>query len=110
MAAIWKSDPEAWRRLVRECDRIRAKGMPDEVFERLTKRIGHIPAQGKWPRTGLYGCGTPAAARRHRYRGEPLDEACRAAEVAYNRRRRELRRARGAVGLAPGGSDPSPAP
>ena len=34
----------------------------------------------KWPADRLAPCGTPAAARRHHRRGEPLDEACRQAQ------------------------------
>jgi hypothetical protein len=33
-----------------------------------------------WPDHRLAPCGTPAAARRHWRRGEPLDEACRQAD------------------------------
>jgi len=40
-------------------------------------------------------CGTPAAYRRHKRRGEPIDDACREAE---NARQRELRARRKAAG------------
>lgn len=39
------------------------------------------------PRT-LRPCGTPAAASRHRYHGEPLDFACRLAEARQRAERR----------------------
>ncbi|QDK01936.1 hypothetical protein SEA_VIBAKI_56 [Arthrobacter phage Vibaki] len=42
---------------------------------------------GLRPRT-LQPCGTPAAAHRHRQRGEPVDFACHLAEATY---RAELR-------------------
>jgi hypothetical protein len=41
----------------------------------------------------LAPCGTPAAAKRHRYRGEPLDPACVAAERTRNLARYHGRRA-----------------
>lgn len=41
----------------------------------------------------LRPCGTIAAARRHRDRGEPLDEACREEELTQERIRGRLRRA-----------------
>ena len=41
----------------------------------------------------LRPCGTHAAARRHRRRGEPLCQACREAVDDYTRARREARRA-----------------
>lgn len=37
-------------------------------------------------------CGTNAAARRHRTKGEPLDLACRVAEAAYTAELRKLAR------------------
>jgi hypothetical protein len=40
--------------------------------------------RGKPPRAPA-PCGTPAAAKRHRRKGEPLDDACIAAERAYQR-------------------------
>lgn len=43
------------------------------------------------PDTGIAPCGTPAAYRRHKRRGEPIDEACDKA----NRRNRQERNARG---------------
>lgn len=46
----------------------------------------HTPEAGSYD---LAVCGTPAAARRHYRRGEPLDEACKAA----SRRERAERRA-----------------
>lgn len=36
----------------------------------------------RWDEALLAPCGTPAAARRHRRRKEPLDEACRLAARA----------------------------
>lgn len=42
MAGLWATDPEKWRELVARCDEIRARGMSDEVFERLTKKMGLI--------------------------------------------------------------------
>jgi hypothetical protein len=41
--------------------------------------------RGKPPRTPL-PCGTRAAATRHRRKGEPLCDACREAERAYQRK------------------------
>jgi hypothetical protein len=38
-------------------------------------------------------CGTRAAARRHRERGEPVDDACLAAEREYDRERKREERA-----------------
>jgi hypothetical protein len=38
----------------------------------------------------LHPCGTPAAARRHRYDNEPLDIPCQLAEAAYHKELREL--------------------
>lgn len=43
------------------------------------------------PREGLKPCGTIAAARRHRYHSEDLDEACREAERERDRARAALR-------------------
>jgi len=41
----------------------------------------------------LNPCGTPAAARRHRYKGEPVDLLCRAAEANYHADHRRKTRA-----------------
>lgn len=84
MGAIWKDNPEVWSKLIAQCNEIRAQGMSDETFERLTKRIGHTSKWGKWERTSVAPCGTPAAARRHYSRKEPIDEACRLAVNSYN--------------------------
>jgi hypothetical protein len=54
--------------------------------------------RGGWPAAcrrrwaSVSPCGTVSAAVRHRRRGEPLDEACRAAEREYQRARRQRRR------------------
>jgi hypothetical protein len=42
--------------------------------------------------TPLHPCGTPAAARRHRYRGEPVDLACADAEAKYHAENRAKHR------------------
>jgi hypothetical protein len=39
-------------------------------------------------------CGTESAYQRHRYYGEPQDDACRAAHNEYERVRSEMRKAR----------------
>jgi len=38
----------------------------------------------------VHPCGTPAAARRHRYNDEPLDFACKVAEATYRAEQRKL--------------------
>jgi WhiB family redox-sensing transcriptional regulator len=43
-------------------------------------------------------CGTTAAARRHRKRGEPMDDACRMAEALYRAQLRAGRRRRRPAG------------
>lgn len=40
----------------------------------------------------LKPCGTPAAARRHQYHGEDLDEECRTAERTRDRERKQIER------------------
>jgi hypothetical protein len=42
----------------------------------------------------LKPCGTNAAWERHQYRGEPVDDACEQAHLAYNRNRGRVIRAR----------------
>jgi hypothetical protein len=48
---------------------------------------------GTRPASALKPCGTTAAARRHRYRGEPVDAACQRAEQARDRTRKQAARA-----------------
>lgn len=40
----------------------------------------------------LEPCGTPAAARRHRVKGELLDTACQIAEAAYHKELRDSKK------------------
>jgi hypothetical protein len=46
------------------------------------------------PARTLAPCGTPGAHTRHRRRGEPIDQVCRAAKNAYDNARRVRKRAR----------------
>jgi hypothetical protein len=46
------------------------------------------------PARTLAPCGTPGAHTRHRRRGEPIDEVCRAAKNTYDNARRVGKRAR----------------
>jgi len=58
---------------------------------------GHPCSNRAKVRTSGRDCGTTAASRRHRKRGEPMDDACRAAESAY---RAQLRARRSGQELA----------
>lgn len=62
----------------------------DALLERRREAYRLVQAAGLRP------CGTVAAARRHRRRGEPLDEACKQAEAADRRlyAHRQMERAR----------------
>jgi WhiB family redox-sensing transcriptional regulator len=71
----WLDDSRERRRKNRKLSRARAR-----------ERSGYVP---KPPPP----CGTNAAAYRHKRRGEPLDEACRAAYNAANREQDRKRRA-----------------
>jgi hypothetical protein len=46
------------------------------------------PGSGR-PRSSLAPCGTTTAYARHKRRGEPLDEACRQANIDYCANRRK---------------------
>jgi hypothetical protein len=56
-------------------------------YNREYKRKGLLASPRKWE---LQPCGTPAAAQRHRKRGEPIDFACKVAAAKYKRDRRKL--------------------
>lgn len=84
--AIWDRDPAAWKRLVAACDQIRAREMPDETFDRLTKRMSKGPHK-TWVRTDLLPCGTHGAYWRHRVNGEDACQPCKDAANAYNQAR-----------------------
>lgn len=45
--------------------------------------------RGRRPRNLPSPCGTPSAYTRHRMKGEPMDEACRLANAAACKARRE---------------------
>lgn len=75
---------------------------PDELLDVAVLLAACVPVDlpesvllGWWrhPQPVLHPCGTPAAIRRHRARGEPVDELCRFAERERDRvRKREERR------------------
>lgn len=68
----------------------------DAEITRLAEQVANPERTptGKRPRKVIPECGTETAYQRHRYRGEDIDEACRAGHNAYNRAKERERRAR----------------
>jgi len=87
-ARLWRYGlpPNAVRVLLTVADEYAEARAEDEGaarFESLLRR--RREAYRLVQAAGLRPCGTAAAARRHRRRGEPLDEACKQAEAADRR-------------------------
>jgi ribosomal protein S21 len=82
-------NPTDWRNLAF----VLAAAVPeDRTWRQLTAWTYSEDTTTRRFKRPLKPCGTLAAARRHRARGEPVDDACVEAERTYDRERRRAER------------------
>lgn len=88
-------DPAHARAVLDELDRAELVDLATLLAACVPVQVPRSALLGWWthPRDEPRPCGTPAAARRHRDRGEPLDPLCALASTEIDRLRKRTARA-----------------